>query len=268
MSFADRNPFFGDVPRSVHLPKTPLTGVLVQLRFPEILSITKPEFIADFQEQIRESYPQHVQQESVQLILGSEPENMQHSRILTWCFLDASRRWRVNLTTKFLSLETRAYTSRDDFADRISTLAKVLQQTIRPGFLVRLGVRYIDRIHGAQFTKLKKFVRPEILGIFGTELKDSIDRSISEVHARTKCGEITARWGYMPSNQTHEPSLMPAIAVNSWFLDIDTYKAFNEPIDFNADDIRRRTMQLATRSHGFFRWAVNDDFLKSYGGTL
>ena len=81
-------------------------------------------------------------------------------------------------------------------------------------------------------------------------------------------GKLSSRWGYMPANQTHEPSLMPAIAVPSWFLDIDTYQDFKEPIEFNPEDVRERTMQLATRSHGFFRWAVSDDFLRSYGGEL
>ena len=147
-------------------------------------------------------------------------------------------------------------------------LADALQKAINPGYLTRLGVRYVDRIHGDQFDDLKEFVRPEILGIFNTSLQDRMDRIISEVHAETDCGKISARWGYMPVNETHEPSLMPAIAVQSWFLDIDTYQDFKEPIEFKAGDIRERTMRLATRSHGFFRWAVSDDFLKSYGGEL
>ncbi|WP_371398792.1 TIGR04255 family protein [Marinovum algicola] len=266
MSFADRDPFFGDVPGSVHLPKTPLTGVLVQMRFPEVLSISKPAFVADFQEAIRQAYPQHVKEDGFQLSFG--PDGPQHSSIPTWRFLDAARKWRVTLTTDFLSLETRAYSSRDDFADRTSKLAAALQSAISPGYLTRLGVRYVDRIHGEQFANLKEFVRPEIMGIFNTTLQNRIDRTISEVHAETDCGKLSSRWGYMPANQTHEPSLMPAIAVPSWFLDIDTYQDFKEPIEFNPEDVRERTMQLATRSHGFFRWAVSDDFLRSYGGEL
>lgn len=27
-----------------------------------------------------------------------------------------------------------------------------------------------------------------------------------------------------------------------------------------------RVMDLATRAYGFFRWVVNDDFLKAFGG--
>ena len=274
MSFADRDPFFGDVPGSVHLPKTPLTGVLVQMRFPEVLSISKPAFVADFQEAIRQTYPQHVKQTYPQHVkedgsqLSFGPDGPQRSSIPTWRFLDTARKWRVTLTTDSLSLETRVYLSRDDFADRTSKLAKALQSAINPGYLTRLGIRYVDRIYGDQFANVKEFVRPEILGVFNTTLQDRIDRTISEVHAETDCGKLSSIWGYMPANQTHESSLMPAIAVPSWFFDIDTYQNFKEPIEFSHDGVRERTMQLATRSYGFFRWAVSDEFLKSYGGEL
>ena len=59
MIFSPNNPFVGPVPPTVHLPNSPLTSVLVQVKFPEILSIAKTEFIADFQESIRADYPLH-----------------------------------------------------------------------------------------------------------------------------------------------------------------------------------------------------------------
>ncbi len=266
MSFSQRDPFFGDVPQSVHLPETPLTGVLVQLRFPEIFSISKREYIADFQEKIRKSYPQHTHEEGLQISFG--PEGPQPSKVPTWRFLDTKSQWRVTLTTSFLSLETRAYTTRSDFADRTSALAKALQNTIEPGFLTRLGIRYVDRIHGDQFKGLDQYIRPEMLGVYQPDLRDRIERTVSELHAGTDCGEISVRWGFMPPNQTHEPNLMPAISVPSWFLDIDTYQDFREPIELHANDVQKKTMELATRSHGFFRWATNDEFLRSYGGEV
>ena len=57
MPFSAENPFRGPVPDTVSLPNTPLTGVLVQIVFPEILSIAKADRVADFQELIRADYP-------------------------------------------------------------------------------------------------------------------------------------------------------------------------------------------------------------------
>lgn len=266
MSFSVRDPFFGDVPASVHLPQTPLTGVLAQVRFPEILSISKRDFVAAFQEAIRKAYPNHQREDGIQLVIG--PDGPQPQNVVTWRFLDAKRQWRITLTPSFISLETRSYTSRDDFTARVLYLVAALQKTIDPGYLTRVGVRYIDRISGDHLSHLDRYVRPEVIGIYQRDLRNKIDSTISELHAATNCGKLSARCGIMPPNQSHEMDLMPPISELSWFLDIDTYQEFNEPIALNADDVAKRTMDLATRSHGFFRWATNDELLRSYGGEL
>ncbi len=41
-----RDPLNEDAPSTVPLKKTPLTGVLAQVRFPEILLVANPVFIA------------------------------------------------------------------------------------------------------------------------------------------------------------------------------------------------------------------------------
>ncbi len=266
MTFSSENPFDGTVPPSVLLPDTPLTGVLVQIKFPEVLSISKTEFIAGFQEEIRADYPLSQQDRDIHLLLAPEGANQTTSP--NWRFFDATRQWRMSLTTGFFALETRAYKSRQDFTQRIASAARALSETINPGLMTRIGVRYVDRVHGALLNDLEQYVRPEVLGIYHHAHNKRIGRTLSEVGAETIVGLMTSRWGFMPAGQTHEPDLMPPIAAPSWFLDIDVYQEFVQPQTFDPGDIETRVMDLATRVYGFFRWVVSDNFLRACGGKI
>ena len=146
MIISSENPFVGPVPKTVHLPNTPLVSVLVQVRFPEILSIAKTEFIADFRERIRADYPLHKLSQDPFFELNNDGMKMGVTR--NWRFLDKSKQWCVSLTTGFVSLETRFYQSRLDIIERTHTIVHALSATIKPGMTTRIGVRYVDQLHG------------------------------------------------------------------------------------------------------------------------
>ena len=266
MTFSAEDPFVGPVPPAVPLPQTPLTSVLVQVRFPEVLSIAKAEFIADFQEHIRVGYPLHLKDQNP--ILEVIGDSIQPGVTPNWRFLDEERKWRLSLTTNFVSLETRAYQNRSDFVERAGTVAQALSETIKPSLITRVGVRYVDRFLGSQLEQLSSFVRPEMLGLYTGNCRENLGRVLSETVGKTDVGTMAARWGFMPEKQTHEPDLMPPISAPSWFLDIDVYNEFLQPEAFNAQEIETRVAKLAERAYGFFRWVVSDEFLKACGGDL
>ena len=266
MTFSTADPFVGPVPPTVSLTRTPLTGVLVQVRFPEVLSIAKAEFIAEFQERIRTNYPlHHLDQNRILQVMS---DDVRQGNTPNWRFIDEGRKWRLSLTTDFIALETRAYQSRSDFAQRTHAVVHALAETINPRMMTRIGIRYVDQLHRDQQEQLSRFIRPEILDLNVEDYGESLDRTQNEIAAKTDVGPMTSRWGFMPKNQTHEPDLMPPIPVPSWFLDVDVYNEFKQPIVFNADEIETRVVKLATRAYGFFRWAVNDDFLRKCGGNI
>ena len=266
MIFSTESPFVGPASPTVHLPNTPLTGVLVQVRFPEVFSIAKAEFIADFQERIRADYPLHYLDQNP--VLELKNDGGKQGLIPNWRFYDAARQWRLSLTTGFVALETRAYQSRLDFTQRADTIMRALSATIKPGLTTRVGVRYVDRIHGPQWEQLSSFVRPEILGLYKGDYRENLNRTWNEIVCETDAGTMTSRWGFMPANQTHEPDLMPPISAPSWFLDVDVYNEFAQPKAFDADEIKTRITNLTTRAYGFFRWVMSDEFLIACGGDI
>ncbi|MCY4565773.1 MAG: TIGR04255 family protein [Gammaproteobacteria bacterium] len=266
MTFSNEGPFEGKVPPTVPLPETPLSGVLVQIRFPEVLSIAKVDYIAEFQELIRSQYPLSNQDQNLVLQVG--PEGAKQTTFRNWRFMDAEGGWRVSLATNFLALETRAYSSRQNFIERTTTVSQALESTVNPGFMSRVGIRYVDRFQGDILEDLPRLVRPEVLGLCTPVHLKNINRSWSEVGATTAAGSMTARWGFMPPNQTHEPDLMPPLAAPCWFLDTDAYQEFPDTQKFESDEIGSHVTELASRSYGFFRWVVSEELLRACGGQV
>ena len=266
MSFSTESPFKGHIPNTVPLKNTPLTGVVFQVRFPEIFSISKRDFIADFQEKIRSDFPIAKLDKTLTLQITSEgpvPSEQPH-----WRFLDSSQQWRLSLATNFMALETRAYQSRSDLIERIFAAVSSLEKTINPSVISRIGMRYTDRIHGDQLKMLSSFIRPEILGISVNEHQEHIVLTSSELNAQTDAGSMIARWGYLQPNHTHDSDMMPPISVPSWFLDTDIFLDFPAPESFKAESIKTTAQKLADRSYGFFRWVVSDELLRAYGGEI
>ncbi len=267
MNFSQHDPFSGHAPESIPLPETPLTGVLVQVMFPEILSIsTKSDFVAAFQEDIRQGYPLIRKETNLVFQVGENAATQ--TSVPIWRFLDSDSKWRVSLTTNFVAIETRDYESRADLVQRVTEILQALKDSVNPSIVTRVGVRYIDQVHGKQLEKLDQLVRPEILGLFHSNRSENLERTLSEISASTDEGHLNARWGYLLPNQTHEPDLMPAIKMQSWFLDTDVYKQYNSSVSFEVLEIRGSVTRMADRAYSFFRWATNDEFLREYGGEI
>ena len=266
MTFSSEDPFRGQVPPTVPLSRTPLSGVLVQIRFPEVLSIAKVDYVAEFQERIRSRYP--LSDKSQSHVLQMRPEGAHQTVFPNWRFMDADGGWRVSLTTNFIALETQAYASRQDFVERTAALSQALQATINPGFMTRIGVRYVDQVQGEILEDLARLVRPEVLGLNRDPYWHNMSRTWSEASAITDVGPMRACWGLMPPKQTHDVDLMPPSEDPCWFLDTDAYQDFPDAHKFDSDEIAKRVSELATRSYGFFRWVVNDEFLRACGGVI
>lgn len=148
-----------------------LVEVICQLRFPEILSIaSNPP--AEFQETIREQYPQYFrrQEASVPKISGTpgrlgvehQPGTINHQ------FSTADGVWRVNLTSKFISLACTKYTCWETFAAHLDKPLAAFFQMYKPAYFERLGLRYVNAISrmelNLQGTRFSEMIMPCYLG--------------------------------------------------------------------------------------------------------
>lgn len=259
------DPLTDPPPPEVPLPHAPLVRVIAQILFPEVLSITKPEFVASFQEALRPSYPALKQGQTQEIVFGpsgaisSKPESV-------WRFTDSTKSWTISLASNFLAIETTSYTSRSDFLERFRVALMALQEHIKPGEISRLGVRYIDRIDVDALSEIRSLVRDEVSGIAGLPVADSATIAVTESHFQLSVGTLICRWGQFAKNVTVDPSTIEPIDRPSWILDIDM--STTVPSELNVDEVVNRAKLFAERIYTFFRWAVRDAFLARYGGSV
>jgi uncharacterized protein (TIGR04255 family) len=261
------NPLTAPPPDEVPLKDAPLIRVIAQVRFPPILSIEKKDFVGSFQETIREKYPILQPEQTQTFVFGSQGA-LQPTLQLTWRFIDTSDSWRVSLAPNFMALETTAYSSRRDFLERLENLLAALEKNFEPQIIERFGLRYIDRLVGQNLQDISLLVKPEIAGMMATDLKEYIHQSINESLFTIPDGgeQIVARWGTVPAGSTFDPTAIEPIAEPSWILDLDMSLTKNR--EFNIEALMSEGQHFAERIYTFFRWAVNDDFLRRFGGQL
>lgn len=257
------NPFLAPPPAEVPLRHAPLVRVIAQLRFPEVLSVERREFVAPFQEAIRSAYPV-LRQEQTQGFLLSPAGVASATPQSAWRFADTDGHWRVSLTPDFLALETTKYASRSDFLKRLSTVTAALNEHIAPAQIDRLGVRYIDRITGAAVDDIAKLVRAEVRGIAGTIAATHAAHAMSESLFELDDDRLLARWGCLPPNVTLDLAAIEPAAEKSWILDLDMFSASAMSVD--AEQIADRARRYTERIYTLFRWAVTDEFLARFGG--
>ena len=99
----------------------PLAEVICQLRFPEILTI-ETNLPAQFQEEIRDEYPQYsARKEAAAPKLSGTPGNLSLQKqepTTNYQFVSEDGIWRVNLTSKFISLACTKYVRWEEFAKK------------------------------------------------------------------------------------------------------------------------------------------------------
>jgi len=264
------NPLTASPPREIWLPNAPLVRVITQISFPPVVSISKPEFIAPFQEALRSVYPVLRPEQAFGFVFANVPAATPPTpqTQTTWRFNDSANAWRVSLAPNFLAIETTAYKSKVDFVERASLVVNALGEHINPQVVDRIGLRFIDRVVGAPIKNLDKFVRSEVVGVLMSEAAPSVQHALSEClfDAPKEDAQFLARWGRLPSNATHDPAAVEGIGEPSWILDLDMFST--KAGAFTAKNVLERIGNYADRIYTFFRWAVTDEFLKLYGGTL
>jgi len=210
------NPFTHDY-EQVPLPNSPLVSVIAQVRFPTIISIQKPEFIAPFQEALRSEYSTLQSDRRIAINIGPSLNQFEET---IWRFSDSPEwRWRVTLAPEFLAIECKQYTSRADFLSKLRVLLDKFAKHFNPGRCDRLGVRYVDRIV-KDVDKISEMVRGDALGFLNTEIRsfslNSLSHSIFKIDQSSM---LSAKWGFLGENQTYDQSSLPPIKETSWVLD-------------------------------------------------
>ena len=156
--------------------KNQLVDVICQLRFPEILSIGA-RVPVDFQEAIRADFPQYsARKEQPAPKLTGVPGNMtveNGEATINYQFTSADGAYRVNLTSKFISLACTRYTCWEDFARMLDKPLAAFIRIYKPAYFERIGLRYVNvfsrKALGLEGELFRNLIQAKYLGILADE---------------------------------------------------------------------------------------------------
>lgn len=234
-----------------------LAEVICQLRFPEILSIgtTVPD---KFQEAIRGEFPQFSRRNDMPAprITGMPGhlslENQQPT--VNYQFVSADNVWRVNLTSKFISLSCSRYTCWEDFAQKLDKPLAAFIQIYQPAYFERIGLRYLNFISrydlGLEGVPFRELIAPCYLGLLGEEDVNEAATTRSGVDADTALRggcrvKLHAGPGMVKRNGQAEKEV-------KFVFDLDLYMPGQVPVNLSAGALQT----LHAQAYPIFRGAI------------
>jgi len=165
---------FSAEPRCVY-QNNQLAQVICQLRFPEILTISA-NAPAQFQEAIRADFPRYqaVQEKPAPKIVGAPGayQVANQPSTVNYNFISEDGVWRVNLTSKFISLSTNKYTTWEEFALKLDKPLATFISVYKPAYFERVGLRYINIISRKGLSldePFRELINERYLGILADE---------------------------------------------------------------------------------------------------
>jgi len=236
-----------------------LADVICQLRFPEILTIgtTIPD---RFQEAIRTEFPRYSKrQEMAAPKLAGVPGNLSVQKqepVINHQFMSADGIWRINLTSKFISLSCSRYTCWEEFAGKLDKPLASFIQLYQPAFFERVGLRYVNFISrydlGLADVPYRELIAPSYLGPMGDEdvLESAFGRSSVDVEMGIRGGcrvKLHAGPGMIKRGGQQDKEV-------KFIFDQDLYMPGQVPVNLSAGALQTRHAQ----AWSIFRGAITD----------
>ena len=241
-----------------HYEKTLAHEVICQLRFPTSLTINHVE-PADFQERIREDFPQYARKQDVlpPKVVNGKPEPQ--PPVTNYHFLSQDGRWKLNLTKDFIALSTLSYPGWEDFARMLDKPLAAFIQLYKPAYFQRVGLRYLNLISrtalGLEDTPWRQLIAPAYLVVLA-EADINEDKILScgydvQMKLDSSCAaKIHAGTGRLKVNNPN----VPQDAEIKFILDIDLSMGGSTPCGLAAAALET----LHGHSARVFEGAVTD----------
>lgn len=257
---------FGSAPvDEVHLTRAPLIRVLAQARFPSLAKLRDETAVTSFAAHLSQEYPLLEQRHAVNLLVTPTGTSQQEAGQRIWVLQSSDEVWKITLSDNFMALETKGYSSRNNFISHFEYAISKLNEEIRPPYIERLGLRYMNRINDRQLigARLQNMIRSEMQGGLATTRPDDVQlrHSLSDTLFIDGDYAIQVRCGILPPRAVLDMDIEPLNDV-VWVLDIDSFREQRLPP--SSDELVAVLRSLADRAYKMFRWVVNDDFIQHF----
>ena len=239
--------------------KNQIAEVICQLRFPEILTIRVNQPV-EFQEAIRSEFPRYsVQQETPAPKISGAPGNLQlqnQQPTVNYQFITADGCWRINLTSRFISLTCSRYSNWEAFAQKLDAPLAAFIKIYKPAFFERIGLRYMNFFSRLELeldnTPFRDLFQPAYLGLLAEEdvSEQSASRSSVDTEISIPGGcraKIHAGPGIVKRNGQTDKEV-------KFILDMDLFMNGNIPVNYSAGALQT----LHSQAYPIFRGAISE----------
>ena len=236
-----------------------LAEVICQLRFPEILSI-EANVPVEFQEAIRQEFPQFQRRQEMPVppLNGNPPQlpGQKPALITNYQFASADGVWRINLTSKFISLTCSRYTRWEDFAGKLDKPLAAFIQIYKPAYFERVGLRYLNFISREALdlsgTPYRELFHPCYLGPLMEEdvQETAVGRATVDLEMALRGGcrvRLHAGPGHVKRGNQQEKEVR-------FIFDQDLYMPGQLPVNLSADALQT----LHSQADSIFRGAITE----------
>lgn len=237
-----------------YLRKNQLAEVICQFRFPEILIIgTNPP--AQYQELIRDSFPQYSKRNDGPIQNGTTSTNPNHQ------FSSADGQWRVNLTSTFISISCSKYSCWEEFAQKLDKPLAAFIKTYNPAYFTRIGLRYLNFISRKNLhlerTPYRDLIEPCYLGPLA---EDDVNES-----GVSRC-TVDAQFP-LPAGCTLKVHAGPGMIKRNGIADDELHFIFDQDLFLSGNmAINTATSALNTlhrQAYSVFRGAITDTLFQA-----
>jgi uncharacterized protein (TIGR04255 family) len=174
-------------------------------------------------------------------------------------FSDGDRKWTVTFAATFITLETTAYTSHDDFIPRLVAVIRELKGHLPLQRWDRFGYRYTNRFSDeSEVASLQQLFDPAVLGTLGLDSDDKIVHSIAETVYEGQDASLLIKSAYLPPNASIDTTI-PPVSVAAWLLDLDAF-AVGPSSAFDDSEVAKQANVLAKKAHDFFEKVITDEY--------
>lgn len=246
----------------VRYARAPLRLVVCQVRFPNLLRISDPIFVAGFQEVIAGDYPE-LKREQQMNIQVSATGTADTSQVMLYRFSDPGECWSLLLGENSLTLETRTYSSVEELLNRFEQVMNAARETLGVERRHRLGLRYVNEFRRPGKDTLadwREDFRSEFLGFAASIFDEPVGYALQQVQVQRPDGHFVVRHGLLrgtmvpplPSSSSTDPEFQGPF----YLIDLDYSDARSVPLDVMA--CREQLRAYNDFTYRFFRWTLTE----------
>jgi uncharacterized protein (TIGR04255 family) len=260
------SPFNDEPVEEKSLSAAPLPLVLCQIRWPQITELIDniDQIARTFGSVLSSDYPLSEQHQEMQIQVSPlGVTQVPGETIYQWTSADGD--WVISLSKLFLTLQSKKYTSRSDFSERLEKALAALSAIVAIPVIDRIGFRYINRItEASDLRQLPKLIRSEVLGGSVIDFGHGVQmlHTVTETLYSVGQSRLLVKSAKLPPGGTLDPTV-PPVPGESWILDLDA--SAENRIFFDPSNAVAVARDLSATAYDFFRWAVTDDFLQHFG---